>query len=230
LSEIRLYVKTANSGWRLQEKGGQDLTRFSCKVTQDGEYWYTLALVDRAGRMTPADVNLEPPSQRVVVDTTPPVIQVEPGNSGGDFCLRCTVQDANPDYATLKAVCTTNSGDIPLETVPNQPGVFRIKGAEMMRYPVMVSVKDLAGNLGTKEVNVREMVGTTLSPAPVHKGATNIAQAAAGIEKIVPWRSAAAQRAACGGEEQRSKYDAADHGICTAAAAQSTVESRAQPA
>ena len=187
LSEIRLYVKTGNSSWKLQEKGGQDLTRFSCKVAQDGEYWYTLALVDRAGRMTPADVNLEPPSQRVVVDTTPPVIQVEPGNSGGNFCLRCTVQDANPDYATLKAVCTTNSGDIPLEMVPNQPGVFRIKGAEMMRYPVMVSVRDLAGNLGTKEVNVGEMVGRTLNPAPVHKGATNIniAQAAAGIEKIV---------------------------------------------
>jgi hypothetical protein len=186
LSEIRLYVKTANSGWKLQEKGGQDLTRFSCKVTQEGEYWYTLALVDRAGRMTPADVNLEPPSQRVVVDTTPPVIQVEPGNSGGDFCLRCTVQDANPDYATLKAVCTTNIGDIPLETVPNQPGVFRLKGAEMMQFPVVVSVKDLAGNLGTKEVNIREMVGTTISPAPAHKGPTNIVQAAAGVEKVLP--------------------------------------------
>jgi hypothetical protein len=186
LSEIRLYVKTANSGWKLQEKGGQDLTRFSCKVTQDGEYWYTLALVDRAGRMTPADVNLEPPSQRVVVDTTPPVIQVEPGNSGGDFCLRCTVQDANPDYATLKAVCTTNIGDIPLETVPNQPGVFRVKGAELMQFPVVVSVKDLAGNLGTKEVNIREMVSTTISPAPAHKGPTNIVQAAAGVEKVLP--------------------------------------------
>jgi methionine aminopeptidase type I len=29
------------------------------RVLQDGEYWYTLALVDKSGRMTPADVNIE---------------------------------------------------------------------------------------------------------------------------------------------------------------------------
>jgi hypothetical protein len=186
LSEIRLYVKTPGSSWTLQEKGGPDLTRFSCKVAQDGEYWYALALVDRAGRMTPADVNLEPPSQRVMVDTTPPVIQVQPGNCGGDFCLRCTIQDANPDHASLKAVCLTDAGDFPLETVPNQPGVFRIKGAEMMQFPVVVSVKDMAGNLAKKEVNIREMVGTTLKQAPVQKGSASIAQAGANVDKFLP--------------------------------------------
>ena len=75
LSEIRLYVKTPTTGWKLQESVAPHATRFNCKVTQDGEYWYTLATVDRAGRMTPADVNLEPPSQRVVIDTILPVIQ-----------------------------------------------------------------------------------------------------------------------------------------------------------
>ncbi len=166
LSEIRLYVKTANSGWALQERGASSLKHFSCKVAQDGEYWYTLALVDRQGQMSPADVNLVPPSQRVVVDTTVPAIQVQPWNSEGDFCLRCTVQDANPDHGSLKAVCRTESGDLPLEIVPNQPGVFRVRGAELMRFPVMVSAKDMAGNVGTKEVNIRELIGTTLNPAP----------------------------------------------------------------
>jgi hypothetical protein len=173
LSEIRLYVKTPTTGWTLMEKGSQELTRFSCKVTQDGEYWYTLALVDRAGQMTPADLNLVPPSQRVVVDTVVPVVQVESTNVAGELCLRCTVQDANADQTTLKAVCKTESGEYPLESVPNQPGVFRVKGAELMKYPVVVSAKDLAGNVGLKEVNVREMIGSTLSPAP--KGPPEIA-------------------------------------------------------
>jgi hypothetical protein len=171
LSEIRLYIKTPTTAWKLQERGNADLTRFSCKVTQDGEYWYTLALVDRAGRMTPADVNLEPPSQRVMVDTTLPMIAVQATNANGELCLRCTVQDANPDYASLKAVCKTSAGDIPLDIVPNQPGLFRVRGTEMMQFPVVVSVKDLAGNLGAKEVNIREMLSATLNTAALKEQA-----------------------------------------------------------
>lgn len=163
LSEVRLYVKTANSGWVLQERGPATLKHFACKVTQDGEYWYTLALVDRQGQQSPADVNIVPPSQRVVVDTATPTIQVQSWNAEGDFCVRCSVSDANPDHATLKAVCRTESGDLPLEIVPNQPGVFRVRGAELMKHPVVVTAKDLAGNVGTKEVNLRELIGTTLT-------------------------------------------------------------------
>ena len=164
LKEIRLYVKTPTSGWAVQDVGPASLEKFSCKLPQDGEYWYTLATVDKMGRMTPADVNLEPPSQRVVVDTAPPVIQVQPVNADGEYCLRCTVVDANPDVASLKAVCRTNAGDVPLDMVPNQPGVFQVKGPQMMQFPVIVSARDLAGNTATKEVNVREMVGTTFTP------------------------------------------------------------------
>jgi hypothetical protein len=119
--------------------------------------------------MTPADVNLEPPSQRVMVDTSAPVIQVQAANTDGDFCLRCTVVDANPNASSLRAVCKTESGDIQLEMMPNQPGVFRVKGTELMRFPVVVSAKDMAGNVGTKEVNIRELVGSTLTQAPPPK-------------------------------------------------------------
>src|SRR5437016_3584102 len=43
ISEFRLYVRTPNSGWKLQESGPQHLTRFTCRVPEDGEYWYILA-------------------------------------------------------------------------------------------------------------------------------------------------------------------------------------------
>ena len=168
LSEVRLFVKAPGAPWKLQEQGpAQTTVKFQCRTPQDGEYWYTLVTVDRAGRATPADVNLEPPSQRVIIDTTVPIIQVQTGNTpDGDLCLRCTVLDANPDHATLKAVCRTETGDITLEIVPNQPGCFRVRGPEMLRFPVVVSVRDLAGNLGTKEVNLRDMIGAAFNPAP----------------------------------------------------------------
>ena len=166
LTEIRLYVKTPTSAWALQDKGTAELKRFNIRVAQDGEYWYSLVTVDRQGRTNPSDVNMEGPSQRVIVDTTPPLIRVQSGTTPeGELCLRCTVEDANPDYTTLRAVCKTGKADIPLESVPNQPGAFRVKSGELMQYPVMISAMDMAKNESTKIVNVRDMIGTTLSPA-----------------------------------------------------------------
>jgi hypothetical protein len=175
LTEIRLYVKTPTSAWALQDKGSAELKRFNIHVAHDGEYWYSLVTVDRQGRTSPSDVNMEAPSQRVIVDTAAPVIRVQAGTTPeGEFCLRCTVQDANPDYSTLKAVCRTGKEDIPLEMVPNQPGAFRVKNGELMQFPVIVSAMDLAKNSTTKEVNVREMIGATLSPTV--KGPTEVLQ------------------------------------------------------
>ena len=182
LTEIRLYVKTPTSGWTLLDKGPSDLRRFHIRVPQDGEYWYSLATVNKQGMMTPPDVNLEPPAQRIVVDTTAPIIQVQTSTAAnGDLCLRCTVQDANPDLATLTAICKTDKGIIPLEAVPNQPGMFLVRNAELMRFPVVFSVMDMAKNVTTKEVNVREMVGGTVTPtikgpAEVAQGVRDVAQ------------------------------------------------------
>jgi hypothetical protein len=178
LKEIRLYVKTPNGDWALQESGSPYHERFTCKAPQDGEYWYTLATVDRAGRMTPADLNADAPSQKVVVDATPPTIQVQAApTAAGELSLRCTVTDLNPDLATLRAVCRTDIGDIPLEMAPNEPGVFRVKGAEMLRHPVIVTVKDRAGNEGMQLVNLRDLIGSTLTPGPAPaKAPTEISQ------------------------------------------------------
>jgi hypothetical protein len=166
LSEFRLYVRTPTSGWKLQDAGPQNMTRFCCRVTQDGEYWYLLTTVDRGGKQSPSDVNMEPPVMRVIVDTTAPVIQVHPWTSpDNDLCVRCVMQDANPDAGGLRAVCRTDSGDLPLEPVSSQPGAFRLKGGDMMRFPVVLTARDLAGNVATKEINVREFLGAALAPA-----------------------------------------------------------------
>lgn len=173
IKEIRLYVKTPTGAWKLQEQGSPYQEKFSCRVPQDGEYWYSLATVDRSGRMTPADINAEPPSQRVVVDTTPPHIQVQAARTvGGELALRCSVIDANPDLATLRAVCRTDLGDIPLEASPTEPGLFFIKGTEMMRHPVIVTVKDRAKNEASERINLAELIGQAASA----KVQTEIAQ------------------------------------------------------
>ena len=77
--EICLYVKSGSGDWVRQETGLPSMTQFNYKVPRDGEYWFSLVTIDKAGRMTPADVSQEPPGLRVMVDTQPPSLMSRPG-------------------------------------------------------------------------------------------------------------------------------------------------------
>jgi hypothetical protein len=159
LREVCLYVKTPTGNWTRQESAAPHMTRFAHKVPQDGEYWFSLVTVDKQGKMTPSDVNTEPPGLRVVVDTAAPTLQVQPWTgSDGDVGVRCTIQDANPDPASVKVVLRSPTGDVPLEAVPNQPGTFRVR-PEQATGMVRVSATDLAGNSASREVSLAELGG-----------------------------------------------------------------------
>jgi hypothetical protein len=161
--EVCLYVKSGSADWVRQETGLPSISHFSYKVPRDGEYWFSLVTIDRQGRMTPADVSQEPPGLRVMVDTQAPVIDVQPWTSPeGDFCLRCQVQDANPNPQSLKAAYRDQSGEHVLDAMPGNPTLFRIVGRELLNQPLRITASDLCGNMASREVNVREMVVAAL--------------------------------------------------------------------
>lgn len=165
LNEIRLYVRTPSTPWKLAEQQPNFATRFNCKINEDGEYWYTLVVIDKSGRSVPADLNTEAPSQRVVIDTVPPVIQTQPvPGVDGDLTLRCTLEDAHPDHASLKANYKTPTGLVPVDAIPGQAGVFRVRASEASQYPVIVTGRDLAGNVSTREVNLAALVAAKAPP------------------------------------------------------------------
>jgi hypothetical protein len=161
--EVRLYVKTATTSWKLQEAGQATLTRFTYRVPEDGEYWFSLATVDRNGKQTPEDVSQEAPSLRVVVDRQPPALVVQPWTSPeGEAALRCTVQDPNADLASLRMVARTPTGEMALEPLPGHAGAFRLRGAEAATT-VRVTAADLAGNLAAHEVEAKDLPGARAS-------------------------------------------------------------------
>ena len=132
-------MKSGAADWVRQETGVPTMSHFSYKVPRDGEYWFSLVTIDKAGRMTPADVSLEPPGLRVMVDTQPPTIDVQPWTSPeGDFCIRCQVQDANPnpDLGCVKATYRDQAGEHVLEPMPGNPGVFKIQGRDLLKQLV----------------------------------------------------------------------------------------------
>lgn len=168
--EVCLYVKQNGGDWARVETAPATATHFTSKVSREGEYWFTLVTVSKSGKQTPADLAKAPPDRilKVVVDTTPPVLDVQPATAseGGalDFAIRCNAIDPNLVPESLKAVSKTDKGDRPLEQVPGQPGLFRIRGTELLPYPVRVSVSDRAGNTASRDVNIGDIVKTASRP------------------------------------------------------------------
>lgn len=158
LREVCLYVKAGASDWVRQETGVPTMSHFSYKVPRDGEYWFSLVTIDKTGRSTPGDVSQEPPGLRVTVDTQAPVIDVQPfTNPEGELCIRCNVQDVNPDPQNIKAIYRDQAGEHAIDAVPGIPGVFKITSRELTSQSLRVTAADLCGNSATREVNVREL-------------------------------------------------------------------------
>src|SRR5262245_57537652 len=69
IGEVHLYVREGVQGtWSFEEKAPGTQTLFTYRAHQEGEYWFSVVIVDRSGRTIPADVNSEPPGMIVVVD------------------------------------------------------------------------------------------------------------------------------------------------------------------
>jgi len=163
LKEVQLYVKSGSGDWVRQEAVPPSTPHFDYRVPADGEFWFSLVTVDRYGKATPADVSSEPPALRVIVDTRPPAVEVQPGmGPDGSFLIRCNAVDANMDGNTLKAVAKAVDGDRPLVAV--QPGIFKVNATDL-DLPIHVSATDMAGNVGSKEITGRELFAAVAPPA-----------------------------------------------------------------
>ncbi len=161
LREVALYVKINNSDWVRQETAAGHIGAFTFRAPQDGEYAFNLVLIDRQGRATPADLSRAEPLLHVVVDTTEPLIDLHPVlGADNEVFLRAIIQDANPDYSTLKIICADSTI---LEPVAAKPGHFRVPGPEVWHQPIRVIAGDKCGNTTSREFLIKapgEMMAT----------------------------------------------------------------------
>ncbi|HMF14865.1 MAG TPA: hypothetical protein VKE94_21265, partial [Gemmataceae bacterium] len=127
------------------------------RAPSDGEYWFTVVLVDKAGIATPADVTRQPPGLVVVVDTQRPEIKVKetPATGSGPW-FRCEVNDANPDPTTVRLDYQRPDGSWrPLEPVGEGREVFAFPGGQggpderEWNGKVRAEAADRAGNTAT---------------------------------------------------------------------------------
>jgi hypothetical protein len=178
LREVQLWVKDSPAKpWTFQAKAPPSQAEFLFKAPKDGEYWFTIVTVDRTGRQVPPDLSNEPAGVIVVVDTQAPQVDLRPLPATGDeICVQCAVSDANPDPA--KTHFEYQTGDLmwrPLEAQQGQPDTFRIPPQAVLTGRVRVEVTDRAGNVSTREANVKPTTTAAAppaSPAPAKASAT----------------------------------------------------------
>jgi hypothetical protein len=171
LKEVRLYVKHGTADWVCQETAAPTVQFFNYQVPRDGEYWFSIAMVDRHGVMTPSDIAKQPAGLQVVVDTTPPDLEFKTmAAPDGETCLHCIVKDANPDYQTLRITCKSGSGEQMLEPHPFKAGLFHVPEVDIWGSVVRVSVTDRCGNRTVREMRVPTLgvsgQATSLNTAP----------------------------------------------------------------
>jgi hypothetical protein len=169
LQEVQLYVKNGpGAPWTLKESVAPTTKEFVFRAPQDGEYWFTVTTVDKAGKMNPPDIGLEPPGLIVIVDRQAPEVDVHPLTAGtGPAMLQCEVKDANPDPAKTKIeFMAADQKWQALEPVPDQPGLFKVPDPAVLRSVIRATAVDRAGNTTTREIQL-QTAAASAAPVPL---------------------------------------------------------------
>jgi hypothetical protein len=180
---LKLSVKVPGGAWAAAETAGPQTAKFTYHAALDGEYAFSFATVDAAGRESPANPDADNQRLTVIVDTAPPEVGAMPlPVASGQTYVQCIMRDANPDRASLRAEAEAADGTwVALPALDTSiPGVFRCPDGGVPPR-LRVSGKDLAGNTATQTV----VLSPSGRPAPP-KAPTPILEPTAVAPVIVP--------------------------------------------
>jgi hypothetical protein len=101
--EIRLYAsRDRGRTWQQTQAVTPDAGKFNFQATSDGEYWFIVRTLDARNHLHP-DGNITDPGLMVIVDTTPPRLELELRQpSPGKVELRWSASDEHLDATQLR--------------------------------------------------------------------------------------------------------------------------------
>ena len=163
LREVQLYVsEDSGFSWHRQGTTTPDRPAFTFRAERDAEYWFAVRTVDSQGRSFPTDEATVEPHMKVIVDTVPPSLVLEPeGRRGSLASARWEVRDEHLDLASF-ALEFQVDGDA--EWRPVAVRRRALIGREAWdagtadRLKLRASVADKAGNVQRAEVALRDGV------------------------------------------------------------------------
>src|SRR5262249_43604629 len=142
-----------------------DTPAFSFYAQADGEYWFTVCVVDRQGRQELEDVKAAPVSLKTLVDTLKPEVRITAAERVGDeIQVRWEARDDYLDPTTLKLESRTPEMPVgaltPVMVSPQASGQTSFRPGCGSPVQLRLQVSDMVGN-----------VAMTLSEVPGAAGA-----------------------------------------------------------
>ena len=175
IQEARLFVsRDQGQTWEMVQAIPPSQEEFTFTAKADGLYYISMQLVFTKGPAEPVDVSRVPPAQKLVIDSTPPVVKITSAARNGDEVIaEWTVEDKFPNDSTTKIFYRGLAGtDADWQAAPEGSVTKRsAKFKSLVAGPVVIQIvtQDLAGNVGraNKEVAEKGIASASAStPAP----------------------------------------------------------------
>jgi hypothetical protein len=171
VKEVLLFVSTdQGKQWEQKARVAPDTPDFTYSAPEEGEYWFTTAVVNQEGKQFPENIYSAPISAKILVDTLKPEIRPSAERVGDEIVVKWEIKDANLDPGTLTLEYKTP------ESLPNvwtpvtvtaASGQASVRPGSQGAVQYRLTVKDLAGNVGTAQGEVPAAATTTASAANV---------------------------------------------------------------
>jgi hypothetical protein len=194
LDKARLFVSRDNGNtYELHHTITPLETGFTLTAKDDGVYWVHMQLQYRNGDLEPKDPSGVPPAEKLVIDTTKPVVSVTTSEMSGDeVVVEWRIDDKHPADATTKVFYKPLKGDdttwkeAPAGSVRKRTARFKPELAGPLM--VQVATADLAGNIGAanREVMTRSVSGSAPAGGMIPAPSLAVSEPKADPSAIVP--------------------------------------------
>ncbi len=160
IKELRLF-SSADEGKTWQQVGvaHPDDNGFPFSAPADGEYWFTVVVVDMQGRQEPENIYQVPPSEKIIVDTLKPVVRITAAERQGEEASAAwEIQEEHPDLSSMKLEYRPADAPpnvwYPVPITQALTGQMRFRLTSPSPVAVRMQIQDQAGNIGSASADI----------------------------------------------------------------------------
>ena len=170
LKQSQLFVSTDQGRtWLPYATAPPNQKSFSYTTDRDGYFWFVVQSTDLSGRLMPPSLEGAQPALKVVVDTQPPVVTLQPLTPrGSEVGVSWDIRDENPELFQSDALRLDyrqagNTNWIPLPVTPSNHQYYW-NPQTSVPVEVRLRARDRAGNWGEATITVNQGGGGTYVP------------------------------------------------------------------
>ena len=155
-----LYSEDQGYHWRGSSKTFPDHPTFTFRSSHDGEYWFAVQTVTTDGKVSPTLDSTVEPNLKVIVDTFPPTLLLDPDKRRGSMAsVRWEAKDENLDLKSLVVEYQVEGVGVwrrvPIKK-PKLIGGQQWDAGTAEALKVRASVADKAGNVAEAVIDLPE--------------------------------------------------------------------------